>query len=314
MVRFCLATPSTCVNNRSLSTSQLLGLPTMALNNVSSIGFIGAGKIATALARGFLGAGIVGKDRIMASSPSEENNEKLYRQLGINVSTENTETVKNSEVICIAVKPHLVKRVLKEVAPAATRDHLFVSVAAGMTIDSIEKCLPEGARVVRCMPNTPVVVRSGVTIYALGSAVRPSDGQVVRRLLSSVGVCHEMDEYYMDIMTGLTGCGPSYMYLTLDALADGGVWAGVPKDLALRLIAQTMLGSALMVLESGAHPAELKDAVCSPAGTSIQAIQVLEKSGFRGLMMEAVQTASKRAAELSRIENGESHDYALKRR
>lgn len=296
-----------------LEISSIQNLIEVMSLNISSVGFIGAGKIASALARGLLASGKIGKDRITASGPSILDTENI-KKLGINVTCNNSESVKNSEVVLVCVKPHLVSRVLREVAPSITRDHLFISVAAGVTLQTLEKSVPSNTRIIRCMPNTPVVVRNGVTIYAMGSSVRDDDKNTVEQLLSSVGVCHEMDEYYLDVITGLTGCGPSYMYLTLDALADGGVWAGIPKDLALRLIAHTMLGSAKMVLDNGSHPAELKDAVCSPAGTSIQAIQVLEKAGFRGLMMEAVQTASKRASELSRIENGESQDYALKRR
>jgi pyrroline-5-carboxylate reductase len=260
-----------------------------------------------------MAAGLLTKDRIIASAPSRQDIDNIEK-LGINVTMNNEEAVKNSQVVFVAVKPHVVKRVLKEVSHCVTPDHLVISVAAGITLEKMENALPDGARVIRCMPNTPVVVREGVTIYSAGSSVHNGDRELVNYLMSSVGICQEMDEYYLDIITGLTGCGPSYMYMILDALADGGVWAGIPKNIALRLIAHTMMGSAKMVLDNGAHPAELKDAVCSPGGASIQAIQVLEKGGLRGLMMDAVQTASKRSSELSRIENGESQDYALKRR
>ncbi|XP_003388469.1 PREDICTED: pyrroline-5-carboxylate reductase 1, mitochondrial-like, partial [Amphimedon queenslandica] len=161
---------------------------------VSSIGFLGAGKIASALARGFLAAGLISKDRITASAPSRKDLEKI-EDLGINVTESNEETAKNSEVLLVAVKPHVVPKVLKEVSPCITKDHLIVSVAAGVTIETIEKNLPDNTRVIRCMPNTPVVVRNGVTIYSQGTAVQEGDKNLVHQLLMSVGICHEMDEY-----------------------------------------------------------------------------------------------------------------------
>jgi pyrroline-5-carboxylate reductase len=281
---------------------------------ISSIGFLGSGKMATAMARGFISAGLVRPEHITASATSDSSpNLQRMKEYGIRVTSSNSEVVKNSSVVWVATKPHAVGSVLREVSPVVRREQLFVSVAAGTTLRSLSKSLPEGAKVVRCMPNTPVVVRNGVTVYSRNGTVGEDDKDVVQHMLASVGLGVEMPEHYMDIITGLTGCGPSYMYVMLDALADGGVYAGIPKEIGLRLIAHTMIGAAKMVLENGKHPQELKDDVCSPAGTSIQAIRTLEKAGFRGIVMDAVHAASKRAMELSKIDNGETVDIFVKR-
>lgn len=280
---------------------------------ISSIGFLGAGRIATALVRGFLKAGVVPRDRIIASATTNRSLDEI-KKYGINVTTDNQEVVSNSDVVWVAVKPHAVARVLREVAPCIKQDqHYIVSAAAGITLKTLEKNLPEATKVIRCMPNTPVIVRNGVTIYASGSCVTEQDRELLTGMLNEIGVSMEMQEHYMDIITGLTGCGPSYMYVMMDALADGGVYAGIPKELALKLIAYTMMGSAKMVLENGKHPQELKDDVCSPAGTSIQAVRTMERAGFRGILMDAVHAATKRALELSRLENGEDKDVYVKR-
>jgi pyrroline-5-carboxylate reductase len=281
---------------------------------LSSIGFLGSGKMASAMARGFISAGIVRPEDITASATTDTSrNLQRMKEYGVRVTASNSEVVKRSNIVWIATKPHAVGPVLREISPVVRRDQLFVSVAAGTTLLSLAKNLPEGTKVVRCMPNTPVVVRSGVTVYSRNGTVEKRDKEVIEHMLSSVGLGMEMPEHYMDIVTGVTGCGPSYMYMMLDALADGGVYAGIPKEIGLRLIAHTMIGSAKMVLENGKHPQELKDDVCSPAGTSIQAIRTLEKAGFRGIVMDAVHAASKRAMELSRLDNGESKDVYVKR-
>lgn len=281
---------------------------------ISSIGFLGAGKIANAMARGFISAGLVRAEDITASA-TRGNSPNLVRMKdqGVTVTSSNIEVIKKSNIVWIATKPHTVGAVLREVSPLVRRDQLFVSLAAGTTLCSLSKNLPKGTKVVRCMPNTPVVVRNGVTVYSGNGTVEQKDKEVIEYMLGSVGLGMEMPEHYMDIITGLTGCGPSYVYVMLDALADGGVYAGIPKEMGLRLIAHTMIGAARMVLENGKHPQELKDDVCSPAGASIQAIRTLEKAGFRGIVMDAVHAASKRAMELSKLENGESTDVYVKR-
>eukprot|EP00731_Ephydatia_muelleri_P011069 Em0005g1655a len=278
---------------------------------VQSLGFLGAGRIANALVRGFLSANVLPQKSIYASARSKGSLDEIGK-LGINVTHDNREVVRNCKVVWITVKPHGVCSVLREVAPFVTKDHVFVSAAAGISLTNMEKNLPHETKVFRTMPNTPVSVCSGVTIYAPGTMVTEKDEEALDAMLSSVGISMKMEEHYMDIITGLTGCGPTYMYMTLDALADGGVYAGIPKHLAVKLMAHTMIGAANMVLKNGQHPVELKDEVCSPAGTSIQAVRLMEKAGYRGILMDAVHIASKRTAELARLSNGEEDDVVKK--
>ncbi|XP_062521057.1 pyrroline-5-carboxylate reductase 2-like [Corticium candelabrum] len=262
-----------------------------------SIGFIGAGKMAQALTRGFLASRITSKEQIIASAPTLQSISDI-KKYGIHVTCNNQETVQDSKVVVVAVKPNVVPSVLREVSPVVTRDHLFVSIAAGVRIKSIEEELPPQTRVVRVMPNTPCLVQQAVSVLSTGSSAKNGDAEFVKRLMSAVGHVEESDENILDAVTGLSGCGPGYMFMALDAMADGGVRCGLPRDKAVQLAAHTMMGAAKMVLDSGKHPAQLKDDVCSPSGATIHAISRLEKLGFRGAIIDAVMTAFERTHEL----------------
>ncbi|RXN02198.1 Pyrroline-5-carboxylate reductase 1, mitochondrial [Acipenser ruthenus] len=222
-------------------------------------------------------------------------------KLGVNFTTSNKETVKNSDVLFLAVKPHIIPFVLDEIGPDIENRHLVVSCAAGVTIQSIEKklslCHP-APKVMRCMTNTPVVVREGATVYATGTHAELEDGKLLEQLMASVGFCIEVEEDLIDAVTGLSGSGPAYAFTALDALADGGVKMGLPRRLALRLGAQALLGAAKMVLDSEQHPGQLKDNVCSPGGATIHALHVMESGGFRSLLINAVETSCIRTREL----------------
>ncbi|XP_072176115.1 pyrroline-5-carboxylate reductase 1, mitochondrial-like [Diadema setosum] len=265
-----------------------------------TVGFLGAGKIAQTIAKGLLAANAVAPDRIAASDPARKNLQVL-QDLGVKAADGNTELVKNADTIFLAVKPTVAGRVLEEVAPHITRDHLVVSLAAGITIDILEDSLPTKSRVIRAMPNTPLIIQQGATIYACGKNTREGDGKILQSLLSQLGLCIEGDETVIDAAMALSGCGPAYAYVAIDALADGGVKMGLPRDVAIKLSAQALLGSATMVLGGNKHPSQLKDEVCSPGGTAIDAIHELEKGGFRHCLIEAVEAACLKARKLNAL-------------
>ncbi|XP_035252948.1 pyrroline-5-carboxylate reductase 1, mitochondrial-like [Anguilla rostrata] len=267
-----------------------------------SVGFIGAGQLAHALAKGFTAAGVLAAHKITASCPDVDRlNVSGLRKMGVNLTNSNKETVSRSDVLFLAVKPQIIPFVLDDIGPGIEDRHLIVSCAAGVTISSIEKKLGThrlAPKVMRCMTNTPVVVREGATVYATGTHAQVEDGRLLEQLMSSVGFCTEVEEDLIDAVTGLSGSGPAYAFTALDALADGGVKMGLPRRLAVRLGAQALLGAAKMLLESEQHPGQLKDNVCSPGGATIHALHVLESGGFRSLLINAVEASCIRTREL----------------
>lgn len=264
-------------------------------------GFIGAGKMATALVRGMLRAGVARDDAIVASDPLEGARTALQAETGIAVFESNLDVVKNSDVLVLAVKPQSMSQVLAELRPAVTSEHLVVSIAAGITIDSIVAGLGMHSRVVRVMPNTPALIGEGISAYALGNGARPEDANLVEDFLGSVGQSVKVAESMLDAVTGLSGSGPAFVYVMIEALSDGGVRAGLPRDISSLLAVQTVVGAAKMVRESGEHPGVLKDQVASPGGTTIAGLHALEKAGVRGALIEAVVAATRRAAELAAL-------------
>ncbi|XP_029416967.1 pyrroline-5-carboxylate reductase 1, mitochondrial isoform X2 [Nannospalax galili] len=266
-----------------------------------SVGFIGAGQLAFALAKGFTAAGVLAAHKITASSPDMDlATVSALRKIGVNLTPHNKETVHHSDVLFLAVKPHIIPFILDEIGADIEDRHIVVSCAAGVTINSIEKltAFRPVPKVIRCMTNTPVVVREGVTVYATGTHAQVEDGRLVEQLMGSVGFCTEVEEDLIDAVTGLSGSGPAYAFTALDALADGGVKMGLPRCLAVRLGAQALLGAAKMLLDSEQHPSQLKDNVCSPGGATIHALHVLESGGFRSLLINAVEASCIRTREL----------------
>ncbi|XP_012968628.2 pyrroline-5-carboxylate reductase 1, mitochondrial isoform X4 [Mesocricetus auratus] len=275
-----------------------------------SVGFIGAGQLAFALAKGFTAAGVLSAHKIMASSPDmDQATVSALRRIGVNLTPHNKETVRHSDVLFLAVKPHIIPFILDEIGANIEDRHIVVSCAAGVTINSIEKKLTAfqpAPKVIRCMTNTPVVVREGVTVYATGTHAQVEDGRLVEQLMGSVGFCTEVEEDLIDAVTGLSGSGPAYAFTALDALADGGVKMGLPRRLAVRLGAQALLGAAKMLLDSEQHPGQLKDNVCSPGGATIHALHVLESGGFRSLLINAVEASCIRTRELQSMADQET--------
>jgi pyrroline-5-carboxylate reductase len=254
--------------------------------------------MATALAKGFVRAGLVTPKDVMASDPVEGAVAAFAKEVGAKTTGFNPDVAKFAQVLILAVKPDQVLGVLREVREHFTENHLLMSIAAGVTLAKLEEGLGAGSRVIRVMPNTPALVGQSATAFALGKAASREDGALAEKLFSSVGVAFQLKEYLMDAVTGLSGSGPAYVYLFIEALSDGGVAAGLPRDVALRLAAQTVLGSARMVLDTGLHPGALKDMVTSPGGTTIEGLHELEKGKLRATLINAVRAASEKSRKL----------------
>jgi len=268
----------------------------MAAN--SKIGFLGAGKMASALAKGFVASKIVSPKQIMASDLMEPARAAFAKDVGASVTDSNLEVVRFAHVLVLAVKPDQAASVLDEIKPLCTEKHLLISIAAGVTLAKLEGALPMKAHVIRVMPNTPALVGAGAAGYALGSHATADDGELAQKLLSAVGIAFAVKESLLDAVTGLSGSGPAYVFQIIEALSDGGVAAGLPRDVATRLAAQTLFGSAKMVLETGLHPGVLKDMVTSPGGTTIEGLHELEKGALSGTLINAVRAASAKSKKL----------------
>lgn len=264
------------------------------------VGFLGAGKMAQALAKGFTSAGLTKAHDVIASCPKTDSYllDDFQKDVpGCLVTHNNLDVVEHADLVLIATKPHVVPRLLQEVNAAVRPKNLLISIALGIPIRNLEQMLPPKTRVIRVMPNTPSLVKAGCTVFSCGTSVTDQDGHIAKRCFSSVGFCEEVPEALIDAVTGVSGSGPAYIYLMLEALADGGVKMGLPRPLAYKLAAHTMIGGAQMVLQTGKHPGALKDDVCSPAGCTIEAIYRLEQSGMRGSLMEAVVSAALKSKE-----------------
>lgn len=263
-----------------------------------NIGFIGAGKMATALAKGFLNQGMVAASGLAASDVFAPARDAFAAETGGRAVAGNREVVQQAEVIFLAVKPDQVAGALASVRSDWTAGKLLISIAAGVSLGRLQAALKEDARIVRVMPNTPALVGESASAFTCGAACVEGDAALVQQLLSAVGLAYEVKESLLDAVTGLSGSGPAYVYQFIEALSDGGVAAGLPRDMATRLAAQTVLGAARMVLETGQHPGALKDQVTSPGGTTIEGLHELEKGGFRGTVMNAVRAATAKSREL----------------
>lgn len=261
---------------------------------------IGLGKMGSALVSGILEAGFLPADRITGCDPVVEDHEYNPEYGGIKTSKDNRRGAVAADTILIAVKPQVINKVLREIRDLAA-GKLVISIAAGINNTELEKVFLPSTRTIRVMPNIPVMVQAGISAYAAGQRATPEDIRVVKGMFSAVGEVVRVEESLMDAVTGLSGSGPAFLYLIIEALADAGVYNGLSRELALKLAAQTVLGSARMVLETGKHPGELKDMVTSPAGTTIKGFEVLERRGLRGILFEAVKTATRRSRELNNI-------------
>jgi pyrroline-5-carboxylate reductase len=265
-----------------------------------NIGFLGAGKMATALAKGFVRAEIVFPREIIASARSAATRKCFAIETGAKPTAANSDVLKFANVIILGVKPVQVAELLSELRDSFTKQHLLISIAAGVTLARLENLLPAGTRIIRVMPNTPALVGEAASAFALGKSATAADGELAKKLLSAVGIAIQVKETLLDAVTGLSGSGPAYVYQFIEALSDGGVAAGLPRDIATKLAAQTVLGAAKMVLETGQHPGALKDQVTSPGGTTIEGLHQLEKGKLRATVMSAVRAATEKSKKLGK--------------
>lgn len=254
--------------------------------------------MAGALIRGLLHSNSVTADQIRASDLNEQRLAELHTNFGVQITGDNDELVSWADVIVIAVKPQIVDRILGSITSGMSGGDLVISIAAGVPLDALEARLPAGARVIRAMPNTAAIALAGATAISPGTHATREDMSVARALFEAVGRCVTVDETLLDAVTGLSGSGPAYVMLMIEALADGGVKVGLGRDIALLLAAQTVYGAAKLQLETGEHPGRLKDMVTSPGGTAIAGLHTLESGGLRRTLIDAVEAAANRSAEL----------------
>lgn len=267
----------------------------------NTIGLVGAGRMATALARGFISAKLVAPSAIIASDPHDAARAAFERDVaGADVVGDNRSVVARADVVILAVKPQQMQTVLAEIRDAIRGEALVVSIAAGVTLNTLAAGLPNGQRIVRVMPNTPCLIGRGASGYSLGAHATPADGTLVAELLSAVGVAHQVPEAQLDAVTGLSGSGPAFVYTMIEQLALAGVEMGLPEDLASDLAARTVAGAAEMVLATGESPAVLRDRVTSPGGTTLAGLAALTNNGFEQAVAEAVRAATRRSAELGK--------------
>jgi len=263
-----------------------------------TFGFLGAGRMATALAGGMVKASLIKSRQLVASDLVPAAAKAFAKTTGGKALKGNAEVVHKANVIVIAVKPHQVLELLDELSPEITSKHLFISIASGVTLAQLENALGNKARVMRVMPNTPALVGAGAAGFARGQRATTADAKLAAQVLGAVGLAVEVPERLINAVTGLSGSGPAYGFQIIEALSDGGVAVGLPRELATQLAAQTMLGAAKMVLETGEHPGTLKDMVTSPGGTTIEGLHELEAAGVRNGLMNAVRAAADKAAAL----------------
>jgi len=263
------------------------------------LGFIGCGKMATALAEGVLKANAFTKEGIIVTDKFPAAVKSLVEKTGVMAAVDNAALAAAADAIVLCVKPGDALDALK-----STRDSLagklVISILAGVTIDTLQKAAGDKVRIIRVMPNTPALIHKGAAAYSLGHSATEADSALVEKIFSAVGTVFQVKEGLLDVVTGLSGSGPAYVYVVVEALADAGVLMGLPRDLALQLAAQTVSGAAGMVLQTGLHPAQLKDQVTSPGGTTIAGLEALEAAGIRSAFLSAVRAATERSRELGK--------------
>lgn len=269
----------------------------MPLTKVGKIGFIGGGNMAEAFIKGLLNGGFPADD-IHFFEPNETRRQMVEQRYGIVCEANNLELVTTSDIVVLAVKPQILDKVMEEIVTVFNGGKLLVSILAGITTATLETGLGGQPRVVRAMPNTPALAGMGAAALCPGKHVTQEDRRVAQHLFETVGTALWVEEGQMDAVTGLSGSGPAFVYMFIEALTAGGVQEGLRLDIAHALAVQTVVGAAHLVKETGEHPALLREKVCSPAGTTISAIRVLEERGLRAMMMEAVASATRRSKEL----------------
>ncbi len=262
------------------------------------LGFIGCGNMATAIIKGIINNGIAGKDDIIGADLSEAVRNKMNGDLGIQVTADNKEAAAKAEVLFLSVKPQFYETVIREIKDVVTDAQLIITIAPGKTLDWLDKQFGKSLKIVRTMPNTPALVGEGITAACYNGNVSKADLDKAVTILTSFGKCEVVPEHLMDVVTSVSGSSPAYVFMFIEAMADAAVADGMPRAQAYEFAAQAVLGSAKMVLETGKHPGELKDMVCSPGGTTIEAVRFLEEKGMRREVFEAMKACTRKARGL----------------
>lgn len=267
------------------------------------IGFVGAGAMGGALIGGLLEAGVVGPTQVLAADPDPARRAHLGERYGIEVTAENREVVSSCPTVVLAVKPQVARGLLADLGKEFRTGQTVISIMAGWEIARLSSFLPPGVKVVRAMPNTPCQIQQGVTVLAYGPGVSEEDRELARRIFRAVGEVIELPESLMDAATAVSGCGPAYVFLFMEALVDAGVKLGLPREASRLLTTQTVAGAATMAQRLDLHLAQLKDLVASPGGATIHALGVLEEAGWRGTLIRAASAAWRRTRQLGRKED-----------
>ncbi|MBS5198220.1 MAG: pyrroline-5-carboxylate reductase [Clostridiales bacterium] len=262
------------------------------------IGFIGCGNMASAMIGGILKKGIFTKEEIIVSNLTEEGSRRSREKLGVVTTMDNRQVAERAKIVVLAVKPQFYEKVLDEIKDVLTEEHILVGIAPGKTLSWLEEKCGQPLKIVRLMPNTPAQVGEGMTGVCFNERISEEEKQEICAITDSFGCTEVVPERLMEGLSAVTGCSPAYVFMFLEAMADAAVHQGMPRKQAYRLAAQAVLGSAKMLLETGMHPGELKDMVCSPAGSTIEGVRTLEKSGFRSAVFEALCAAAEKGKKL----------------
>ncbi|KAJ49203.1 pyrroline-5-carboxylate reductase [Clostridium tetanomorphum] len=265
-----------------------------------TIGFIGCGNMAQAMITGVVSSKIVSPVNVSVSDKDDEKLKCMKEKFNVNILNSNEEVAKNSDIIILAVKPNKYKEVIEEIKNYVKENVIIVIIGAGIAIEYVEKAFEKKVKVIRTMPNTPALVGEGMSAICCNELIEEEDLKVVVDIFKSFGKVEIIQENLMEVIPAVSGSSPAYVYMFIEALADGAVLDGVPRDKAYKMAAQSVLGAAKMVLETGEHPGVLKDRVCSPAGTTIEAVYSLEKNNFRGTVMEAMRKCTDKTREMSK--------------
>lgn len=262
------------------------------------IGFIGAGNMASAIIGGMIDKKIYEPEQVAASGLDEQSLDNLHQKYGIGITDKNKEIMETSDVVFLSVKPQVLPVVIAEIAPLVRENQLFVSIAAGKTIEWIEQEFGKEIKLVRVMPNTPALVGEGCAGFCANSKVSAEELELVKAIFDSCGTSYQVPEHLMDVVGAVAGSAPAFVFMFMEAMADAAVAGGMPRDMAYKMASQTVLGSGKLMLESGKHPGNLKDMVCSPGGTTICGVKVLEEQGMRGAIMDALDSCIQKSKKL----------------
>ncbi len=264
------------------------------------LGFIGCGNMGSAMMGGILKSEKLEAKQIIVSDLDQKKLDKLHSDLGVTITTDSTKVAQESQIIILAVKPNIYGIVLEQIKDKISKNTVVVTIAAGITLEFVENIIGADKKIIRTMPNTPALVGEGMIAVCTNKNIEDKERDNVLDLFSGFGKAEIVPEYLIDSVIGVSGSSPAYVFMFIEAMADAAVLAGMPRDKAYKFAAQAVYGSAKMVLETGKHPAELKDMVCSPSGTTIEAVKMLEKTGFRGSVIESIGACIDKSIKMSK--------------